>query len=345
MQIVITARRLVRTGAIVASLFGCLVGPLAAQATPPSDFETQTLAPREGDASVTPAGDAQAKPAEAPAPSTDQATTAAPSGNPLEGLSAEAYSKHVERVKSIRNIFGKLRDVVAANEQTQQMVATAPVMEDLPPEAMEVDDDPALGSESSVLDEAPAKGKSRKSKAGKSHGGTYKVQKGDTLGKIARKLLGSTKKASAIAKANGMGTGESLTVGRELVIPGSSNISEASLGDVEVGGTAPDVKAKGKAVKKSAKGKTARGPKNPGSEPVLDYSNYDFQMYVVKPGDNIAKVSKAFYGNSSGAELIKKYNKLAGEKANLKAGEKILIPVPKQKASDERYEKAKKGIF
>lgn len=319
-------------GAILAAAISC--APMYAQDAAPSDAEMATSAPsdkKEG-------------------------------GTPSDGNSKEVYGKHVERVKNIRSIFAKLKTQVESMEQVQQapQVALAP---DLPPEALETSDDPAPApDELSVLDEAPKKAAPKKDKKGAKKPkaeepaiaeadderepaqsgrgmGTYTVKAGDTLGKIAAKTLGSSKKASTIAKANGMGVGEALKVGKSLIIPGGAMTTDSAVGDIAVAG------AEKKVAKKEKK---ERKPKNPASEPVLDYSNYDFKMYVVKPGDSLSKIAKAFYESGNGAELIRKYNKLggaAGKETPLKSGEKILIPLPKQKASDERYEKARKGIF
>jgi LysM repeat protein len=308
--------------------------PVQAQDAPPSDAEM---------ASAAPGADA------APAPASHGAP---PEVQPSDGNSKEVYGKHVERVKRIKSLFDKLKTQVESMEQVQQVAVATPAP-DLPPEALQTEDDPAPADDAtSVLDETPGKGKKPRTPKADSaprelaaaaggSTGTYTVQKGDTLGKIAAKLLGTSKKAPVIAKANGMTVTESLKVGRELIIPGAGMAASANLGDVAVGTAKSEKAAK---IKKKA----TRGPKNPSSEPVLDYSNYDFKMYVVKPGDSLSKIAKAFYESGNGAELIRKYNKLGGsaaKEAPLKAGEKILIPLPKQKATDERYEKAKKGIF
>ena len=332
-------------GALLAGIVALVGAPARAQDAAPSDAEMAAAAP---------SGKAK--------------DVASDTAGQSDGNSKEVYGKHVERVKRIRSLFDKLKTQVETME-TQQAPQIAQLPPDLPPEALQTEDDPAPSPEEmgSVLDEAPQKpgkapkaGKTgKKAKAGKADAapvvaeagdderqpaqsgkgmGTYTVKAGDTLGKIAAKTLGSSKKASQIAKANGMGVGEALKVGRSLIIPGGSMTSDSAIGDVAV---APKEK-KGKKEKKERK------PKNPASEQVLDYSNYDFKMYVVKPGDSLSKIAKAFYESGNGAELIRKYNKLggsAGKEAPLKSGEKILIPLPKQKASDERYEKAKKGIF
>ena len=52
-------------------------------------------------------------------------------------------------------------------------------------------------------------------------GGTYTIQKGDTLGKIAKRLLGSTQKWRDIATANPHINANKLVVGETIVIPGN----------------------------------------------------------------------------------------------------------------------------
>jgi len=48
---------------------------------------------------------------------------------------------------------------------------------------------------------------------------TYKVQAGDTLGKIAKKLYGDASRFSAIVAANSIRNPDKLKIGQELVIP------------------------------------------------------------------------------------------------------------------------------
>lgn len=53
-------------------------------------------------------------------------------------------------------------------------------------------------------------------------GGTYTVQRGDTLGKIAKRVLGSSQKWREIARANPSVNPNRLNVGETLVIPGAA---------------------------------------------------------------------------------------------------------------------------
>jgi nucleoid-associated protein YgaU len=333
------AKNLGRAAGIMVGLVWALSGSaVVAQETAPTDYEVAALAPKAGEADA---------PKSAPAGHSGGAEALANDNDPH---SKEVYSKNVERVKRIKSLFGKLKQQVDTADTAQQQVSNLP--KELPPEAMEIDEEPMPGQGASVLDEAPPAPKAKKDKKSKKSGKTavasaekhYKVKKGDTLAKIAKKLLGSTKKANLIAKANGLTAGASLKPGRELVIPGSSHIADSDLGDVAVGEPEAPTKVAKKDKKEKKKGPS---PKNPNSEPVLDYSNYEFSMYTVKAGDTIGKISKAFYDNGGGGgDLIRRYNKLGkGDNLALKPGEKLLIPLPKQKKSDDRYEKAKKGIF
>jgi len=328
----------------IAAAFVYVIWPalLLAEAGAPSDFEVQSLAPKDGDTSAPAApqeNNARSKADAQPAPANEE-------------RGKEVYAKNVARVKRIKSLFAKLRDQVEAMETPNTQIASLP--QELPPEALDIDDDSMAGDGSSVLDEAPAANSRRKNgKGGKSqvvahaNGATYRIQKGDTLEKIAKRLLGSAKKVGALAKANGITASTPLKIGRELVIPGGRQstgaLEDANLGDVAVGESDTKHAAKGT---KSAKA-TTRKPKNPGSEPVLDYSNYEFKMYVIKPGDSLPKIAKAFYEDGGGSDLIRRYNRLGSknETAVLKPGEKLLIPLPKKKANDDRYEKAKKGVF
>jgi len=56
-------------------------------------------------------------------------------------------------------------------------------------------------------------------------GGTYVVQSGDTLGTIAKRLLGSSQKWREIARANPSINPNKLMVGSSLVIPGAAQLS------------------------------------------------------------------------------------------------------------------------
>jgi nucleoid-associated protein YgaU len=67
-------------------------------------------------------------------------------------------------------------------------------------------------------------------------GGTYVVQRGDTMAKIAKNLLGSTKKWRELAKANPHINPNKLVVGQALVVPGADIPSQ---GDMYVAAAAP----------------------------------------------------------------------------------------------------------
>ncbi|MFZ5953157.1 MAG: LysM peptidoglycan-binding domain-containing protein [Candidatus Rifleibacteriota bacterium] len=57
-------------------------------------------------------------------------------------------------------------------------------------------------------------------------GGSYTVQRGDTLGKIAKRILGSSKRWRELARANPQVNPNKLNVGETLMIPGAAPISQ-----------------------------------------------------------------------------------------------------------------------
>jgi LysM repeat protein len=57
-------------------------------------------------------------------------------------------------------------------------------------------------------------------------GGTYTIQRGDTLGKIAKRILGSSRRWREIARANPSINPNRLNVGEQLIIPGAAPVSQ-----------------------------------------------------------------------------------------------------------------------
>lgn len=149
-------------------------------------------------------------------------------------------------------------------------------------------------------------------------GDQYTVQPGDSLIKISRAVYGDPKGWTKIMDANGLTRESTIRVGETLVIPSY---------------TAP--------APRSAKARLAQTAE---SEPRLDYSKYEYKLYNVQPGDTLGHIAARFYGDANQHQLIEKYNQkvLAG---GLKAGEKVLVPLPRSEAHDLRYEQARKGVF
>jgi nucleoid-associated protein YgaU len=146
----------------------------------------------------------------------------------------------------------------------------------------------------------------------------YIVQPGDSLIKIARHHYGDPKGWTKIMEANGLNRESTIRVGDTLRIPSYTA--------------------------QKPRGRTARLAANAASEPRLDYSKYEYKLYNVQPGDTLGHIAARFYSDVRKQDLIKKYNpKALG--GPLKAGEKILVPLPRSQAHDERYEQARRGVF
>jgi nucleoid-associated protein YgaU len=146
----------------------------------------------------------------------------------------------------------------------------------------------------------------------------YVVQPGDSLIKISRHFYGDPKGWTKIMEANGLDRESTIRVGDTLKIPSYTA--------------------------QKPRGRTARLAANAASEPRLDYSKYEYKLYNVQPGDTLGHIAARFYSDVRKQDLIKKYNpKALG--GPLKAGEKILVPLPRSQAHDERYEQARRGVF
>jgi LysM repeat protein len=157
-------------------------------------------------------------------------------------------------------------------------------------------------------------------------GGTYTVQSGDTLGKIARKHGVSVQ---SLAAANNLSTQKMLKVGQVLTVPGGSSAVAPSAPVEHKKAThkkkATEAKAKvAKDVKKEdSKKETAKADDKSATAATADSSTY-----VVKQGDSIWKIAKKL--NVKGTDLAKENN--ITTKANLKVGQKLKVPGAAKKA-------------
>lgn len=131
--------------------------------------------------------------------------------------------------------------------------------------------------------------------------GEYVVQPGDSLIGIARKVYNDNQAYTTIMQANGLHKNSILRVGDKLTIPDY------------------------KAPKRSRKGQmTARAE----PEQKLDYVNFDYKWYLIKPGDSASELAERFYQDASKYKLIEAYNPKV-KTQGLKVGGKLLIPMPK----------------
>ncbi len=117
--------------------------------------------------------------------------------------------------------------------------------------------------------------------------GVYTVEKGDSLGLIAQKTLGTTRKAPDLARFNGMTLETPLRVGQELRIPPA------------VGAAAPP----------SASRPSTAAPRT----------------HTVEKGDALFALAKRYYGDGSRFRALAEANGLDPE-APLKVGSALRIP-------------------
>ncbi|MBX2851587.1 MAG: LysM peptidoglycan-binding domain-containing protein [Phycisphaeraceae bacterium] len=120
---------------------------------------------------------------------------------------------------------------------------------------------------------------------------TYTVQGGDTFASIAAKFYGEERAWFDIAQANPSVDPKRLQVGQEIVLPNRDTV---------------------------VREREEVQPPAPGKD----------QNYTVRPGDNLSKIAKKFYGDSEGWDLIYARNrKLIGPRPDaLKVGMELIIP-------------------
>lgn len=137
---------------------------------------------------------------------------------------------------------------------------------------------------------------------------TYTVKSGDTLEKIARDVLGDRKYVGDIQKANPGLNPQRIFVGQVLKLP--------SVGD---SGASP--------VSQKAVEKTTASETKPKAEPAKP--NPVPMTHTIQPGDNLAKISRKYYGNVDMVIPIAKANKdVIKDRNNLPVGKTIKLPNP-----------------
>ena len=156
-------------------------------------------------------------------------------------------------------------------------------------------------------------------------GGTYTVQSGDTLGKIARKHGVSVQ---SLAAANNLSTQKMLKIGQVLTVPGGSEaVAPSAPAEHKKATHKKKTEAKAKVAKdvkkEDSKKETAKADDKSATAATADSSTY-----VVKQGDSIWKIAKKL--NVKGTDLAKENN--ITTKANLKVGQKLKVPGAAKKA-------------
>lgn len=127
---------------------------------------------------------------------------------------------------------------------------------------------------------------------------TYTVRSGDTMSSIARDWFGEPNKWDLIAKANPLVDPNRLRVGQELRLP----------------------------------------PKNTEREEIVGDANAGNAIYTVRSGDNLSKIARAYYNDSSLWRLIFDANRetLRNDPDNIRVGMRLRIPpAPRPAEEDE----------
>lgn len=283
-----------------------------------------------------------------------------------EERAQQIYLKNISRVKRIKQVFGKLRQQVELMDEVHQlaqpMAPSSPIF--VPFEQVQPQQNVRPEPPRRVAPSAPkapmrpmAMAKNSEPTASDTSGADHHVvARGETLSHIARQYLGSAKKATILAKANGISVKSPLKIGQKLRIPGHATLDSSNLAAVTVKKriprpeTAPLRKSEPEASKSPAVSRSpavstpapapvqvaaAAAPTTRNSassrSPVLDYSKYHFKMYVVKKGDTLETVKRTFYqGNEDvdAIDLILRINHRT-EDYILKPGDKLIIPLPK----------------
>ena len=146
-------------------------------------------------------------------------------------------------------------------------------------------------------------------------GGTYTVQSGDSLGKIARKH-GVT--VQNLAAANNMTTQKMLKIGQVLTIP-SGSVAASYTAEHKKATAKKKTESKAKAAKVAKKEDAS---KDSAKSETKTATSSDSGTYIVKQGDSIWKIAKKL--NVKGTDLAKENNLTT--KTTLKVGQKLIVP-------------------
>jgi len=142
---------------------------------------------------------------------------------------------------------------------------------------------------------------------------TYKVKKGDTLGKIANAHYGDDRYAEDIRKANGM-TSDKILADQVLKLPKIDTTPPTAPTPIKSAVNAKE-SGKGLEVDKSGPNKI---------EKVLPSVP---KTYTIQPGDNLVTISRKFYNDVKHVKAIENLNRGVIKNMNkLPAGVTIKLP-------------------
>ena len=145
---------------------------------------------------------------------------------------------------------------------------------------------------------------------------TYIVKKGDTFGSIAMALLGSTKKADAISKANPTVDPTRMKIGTKLRIPSATPSADGAIASTTKTGSKSATPA----------GTTASNTANkPAAAGALATKSTTAGTHIVVAGETLSSIAKKYYGDSSLYQAIAKANPKI-KPNDLAVGDKLTIP-------------------
>lgn len=333
-----------------------LAGALSAPARAQDEFSYRDLVPRSAGSSgpLIPQA-AQALP---PRPTLSRAESFQVPATPQRDLmpiatasgsqAARIYNRNKRRVGTINGIFQRLKDQARAREealrQRQEEIARRQREAEIRAQEEKLQQEREARERATELARREEEARRRieeanrrqdemrqaqvraatpppiaQSGGGSAMASSYVVKPGDSLIKISRTLYGSSKGWTKIAAANGLDRNATIRVGDSLIIPNWSK-------------PAP---RKGRAgIRDAAE-----------SEPVLDYSKFDYKLYNIQPGDTLSGIASKFYGDSQKYQLIEAYNSKALARG-LRHGDKLLIPIQRSQAHKDRYDRlVDEGVF
>ncbi len=138
--------------------------------------------------------------------------------------------------------------------------------------------------------------------------GPYTVESGDTLGQIALKTLGSSRRAADLAKFNGIPVDSPLKVGQELRIPPAAPASAPAPAPAGSPQAQPPAQAK------------ASAPPDPAA-PAKDGK----RTHTVGKGDTLFALAKRYYGDGGRFRGLAEANGLDPDEP-LKVGTELKVP-------------------
>ncbi len=166
----------------------------------------------------------------------------------------------------------------------------------------------------------------------------YRVRRGESLWKIARRFYGSGAAVKFIKRVNRLSS-DFLREGQILVLPPKSDYEAAAKGASEGDGGGRRRAEREAALPRWARVEGASGFGTGELRP-LNYEKYDWKIHQVRPGETFSSIAERYYGDPSRRTLLLKYN----DAGAIRRG-KVLVPLPKSARVRRRYLLSRRGIF